>query len=109
MPELPTIHKLFANSSTAKSETITPLLSGTSFTLEHIQSNRAASETDVWYNQETPEWVALIKGQATLQFESGTLELKTGDALLIEAHSKHRVSYTSSDATWLALHFKNTD
>ncbi|MGL4319019.1 MAG: cupin domain-containing protein, partial [Pseudomonas sp.] len=58
------------------------------------------------YDQPKPEWVALLKGCASLQFADGSLELAAGDALLIPAHCRHRVAACSADAIWLALHFE---
>ena len=81
------------------------LLRQNSFSFETIISNGASSPADFWYEQENPEWVCLIKGTATLEFENYHLDLKTGDSLTIPAKLKHRVKRTSSDAVWLALHF----
>lgn len=86
-------------------ETFSTLLSGRSFHLEHIVSNAAVSPDGFWYDQEGSEWVALIQGTARLEFPDGILDLKPGDCLLIESHLKHRVTATSADAVWLALHF----
>ncbi|MER3432067.1 MAG: hypothetical protein C4288_01210 [Leptolyngbya sp. ERB_1_1] len=49
----------------------------------------------------------LLQGEAQLMYEDGTsICLEAGDYLLIPAHQKHRVSYTSSDPAciWLAIH-----
>jgi cupin 2 domain-containing protein len=100
----PTITKLFAVDAPKDSETITPLLSGQRFTLEHIVSYGQPSPEGFWYDQDTREWVALIQGQAVLVFEDGALELTAGDAILIPPHRKHRVSEVSHDAVWIALH-----
>ena len=82
------------------------LLSGDAFRLEAITSRGQASPSDFWYDQENDEWVALLRGSAALEFDNGEiLHLKEGDFLLIEAHGRHRVSMTSNDAVWLALHF----
>ena len=78
---------------------------GARFRLEHIASNRAASPPGFWYDQDAAEWVALVRGRATLEFDDGRLELVSGDSLLIPAHVKHRVATTSADAVWLALHY----
>ena len=89
-----------------ESEETIHLLSCDAFRLEAITSRGQASPSDFWYDQENDEWVALLRGSAALVFEDGeTLDLKAGDFLLIEAHRRHRVSMTSNDAVWLALHF----
>ncbi len=89
-----------------ESEEIFHLLSGNAFRLEVITSHGQASPSGFWYDQDNDEWVALLRGSAALEFrDGGILHLNAGDFLLIEAHRKHRVSMTSKDTTWLALHF----
>ncbi|MFK7789920.1 MAG: cupin domain-containing protein [Phycisphaeraceae bacterium] len=105
----PTITKLFSDHDPHGVETITPLLSGQRFTLEHIVSFGQPSPKDFWYDQDTLEWVALIQGQAVLAFEDGALSLTAGDAVLIPPHTKHRVSEVSKDAVWIALHADPSD
>lgn len=83
-----------------------PLLQSENLHLERIVSHGQASPADFWYEQPAPEWVALLQGSASLQFADGSLALAAGDALLIPAHCRHRVASCSSDAVWLALHFK---
>ena len=104
---LPTIQNLYTSSTSPHDqqtgETISTLLSGSSFRLEHICSHGDCSPPNHWYDQKEEEWVALLKGTATIEFEAETLELKEGDALLLPAHLKHRVAATSSDAIWIAL------
>ena len=49
----------------------------------------------------------LLQGQATLLFfDNSSIKLKSGDYLLIKAHQKHRVTFTSIDppCIWLAIH-----
>ena len=75
--------------------------------LERIVSNGHASEPGFWYEQPQPEWVLLLKGEATLEFEDGAgLALKAGDSLIVHAHCRHRVASVSQDAIWLALHYQ---
>lgn len=100
----PTLTKLFSDHDPQGRETITPLLAGQRFTLQHIVSYGQPSPEGFWYDQDTLEWVALIQGQAVLVFEDGPLPLAAGDAILIPPHCKHRVSEVSPDAVWLALH-----
>jgi len=100
----PPVRNLFEPISGVAGELASPLLNGAGFRLEHIASNSAASAPGFWYDQPDPEWVALVQGHATLEFDEGRLTLKPGDSLLIPAHARHRVADTSSDAVWLALH-----
>jgi len=85
-------------------ETFEQVVNGRGFRLERIISRGAA--TGEWYDQALPEWVLLAAGQAELEFEEGCLQLVAGDALLIPAHCRHRVRFTSRDAVWVALHFE---
>jgi cupin 2 domain-containing protein len=100
----PTITKLFSAPAPQANEIITPLFAGQRFTLQHIASRGQPSPKDFWYDQDTQEWVALIQGQAVLEFEDGPLSLTAGDAILIPPHQKHRVSKVTPNAIWLALH-----
>jgi len=104
---LPPVSNIFerAPSGEGREELIT-LLETPGFRLEHIFSNGHATAMDHWYDQQQPEWVALLEGTARLRFEGdGMLELKAGDSILIPARSKHRVESCSREARWLALHF----
>lgn len=105
---LPTVFSLFSRNEGLDRELISPVLAGHGFRLEHIVSNGAASPGGFWYDQDGNEWVALIQGAATLEFPDGSLHLRAGDCLLIEAHRRHRVSFTSPDAVWIALHVVDT-
>ncbi len=77
--------------------------------LERIISTGQATAADEWYDQTDDEWVILLSGAARLRFETSGIEreLKPGDYLLIPAHCRHRVEWTSPDepSVWLALHF----
>jgi len=102
----PTVRSLQPPSGNRDDEVVTPLLHGGSFRAEHITSSGNASPPDFWYDQDQPEWVALLQGTASIEFPDGTVHLKAGDHLVIPEHLKHRVSSTSADATWFALHFQ---
>ena len=75
--------------------------------IERIVSKGHKSANGFWYDQDEDEWVAILSGAARLQFEGDTEEiaLSPGDHILIPAHMKHRVSWTSPDeeTIWLAL------
>ena len=101
----PAIRNLFDNTTESADEIIHRLLEGSSFRLEQIVSYGAHSPSDFWYEQDGAEWVALMKGKATLEFEEGCLELRAGDSLIIRPHVRHRVARTTADAVWLALHY----
>jgi len=76
--------------------------------IERIISKAHVTPDGQWYDQGRSEWVMVLKGEAKLQFEHGELiHLQTGDYVDIEAHRKHRVSWTSeeTETLWLAVHY----
>ncbi len=77
--------------------------------IERIISRAHSSPPGFWYNQESTEWVTLLKGTAILLFEEGTekRELNPGDWIEIPANTRHRVESTSpdEDSIWLAIHW----
>ncbi|MGC1479053.1 MAG: cupin domain-containing protein [Chthoniobacterales bacterium] len=105
---LPTVTNLLQTPD-RPGEEIFSLHTGGRFALERIVSRGEASPPDFWYDQPRDEWVALLRGTATLEFPHAKfLALKSGDALVIPANCRHRVAATSQDAVWLALHFSET-
>ena len=102
----PVVRNLFSQTpSPTGEEVIQPLLDGKTFRLESIHSFGQPTPKGSWYDQDTGEWVLLVRGSARLEFVGeGMLELKSGDHLVIPPHSRHRVDFTSSDAIWFALH-----
>jgi cupin 2 domain-containing protein len=75
--------------------------------IERIISTGQTTPNGEWYDQDRDEWVILLQGQATLEYESGPPQsLQSGDHILIPAHKKHRVTHTSTDppCIWLAVH-----
>jgi cupin 2 domain-containing protein len=91
-------------------EHFTDLLKASGLRIERIVSHGQASPPGFWYDQEKSEWVVVIKGAASLQFEndSEARVLKPGDYLLIPAHTRHRVAWTAPEepTIWLAVHFR---
>jgi cupin 2 domain-containing protein len=77
--------------------------------IERIVSTGQATPEGQWYDQDDDEWVLLVAGAARLLIagEARERELTAGDWLLLPAHCRHRVTWTSSDppAIWLAIHF----
>ncbi len=89
-----------------ETETFRTLLDVPGIRLEQIVSNGQASVEGFWFDQKSPEWVMLARGEAVLRFDpGGDVSLKAGDFLLIAANIRHRVESVSDDAVWLALHF----
>ena len=86
-------------------EQFTDLLHTDSLRIERIVSTGQITSPGLWYEQEEDEWVALIQGEAILEYEDGEkLHLLPGDYVLLPARRRHRVAYTSSEppCIWLA-------
>ena len=93
-----------------KDEVFETLLKTDQFKLERIISPGRATQPGEWYDQDTNEWVLLLRGRAGLLFE-GKREVRVmhpGDYVHIPAHHRHRVEWTEAGqkTVWLALHYK---
>ncbi len=79
--------------------------------IERIVSTGQTSPDQFWYDQAEAEWVLVLKGEAILLVEIGgqieQMHLRPGDCLLLSAHQKHRVKWTSPNepTVWLAIFF----
>jgi len=76
--------------------------------IERIVSTGQVSD---WYDQDETEFVALLEGNAIIEYEDGkTITISRGDTLLIKPHERHRVSYTSSEppCVWLCVFYQQS-
>lgn len=84
------------------------LIDANGLTLARIVSTGQATPEGDWYDQPRDEWVLVVKGAARLRFEDEETvrELAPGDHILIPAHARHRVEWTSEQepTVWLVLH-----
>ena len=90
-------------------EDVLELAAGAGAHVERIVSCGQASPPGFWYDQERPEFVALLQGEAALEFADGSrVHLRPGDWLTIEAHARHRVAWTSIEppAVWLTVYYQ---
>ena len=87
-------------------EEFTTLFKGKNIEITRIVSSDELEIKE--YNQSTDEFVVLLEGGATLEFEGKVIKLKRGDYLYIPAYTRHKVLKTSKGALWLAVHFKST-
>lgn len=73
--------------------------------IERIVSEGHVSPPGFWYDQNEWEYVAVLQGSAELETLNGKIRLNAGDWIMIPAHERHRVSYTSSEppCVWLAV------
>lgn len=88
-------------------EFVESLLPDRGILVERIVSRGHSSPPGFWYDQDRDEWVALLSGEAVLEWEDGCLlKMRRGDWILLRAHERHRVAHTSSEppCVWLALH-----
>ncbi|MBI5324093.1 MAG: cupin domain-containing protein [Ignavibacteriae bacterium] len=101
---------LFDNiQSISENEVFEELLKNDNLTLERIISFPESLPENKWYDQDNDEWVLLLKGSATLEFENGiTVNLFPGDYILLPAHVKHKVLEVDKNelTIWLGLHYK---
>jgi cupin 2 domain-containing protein len=103
------MNNLFASIPNQLPQELTELLLETkSVRVERIISHGHASPKDFWYDQDSPEWVVMLKGAARLRFEDRAepMEMIPGDFVNIPAHTRHRVEWTTPDepTVWLAIH-----
>ena len=73
-------------------------------TIERIISQSHSSPPGFWYDQEEDEWVIVVRGKATLEFEWGeVVRMNEGDHVTIPRHVRHRVQQTDEKTIWLAV------
>ena len=88
-------------------EEFSTLFENSSAKVERIISHSHSSPPGFWYEQDWDEWVIVLRGSASLEFEDNeVIELREGDCVTIAKHVKHRVAHTSRETVWLAIHAK---
>ncbi|TWT39732.1 cupin domain-containing protein [Blastopirellula retiformator] len=91
-------------------ELLETLLETDSVRIERIVSHGHVSEPGFWYDQQEHEWVLLLQGAARLEIseQSQPIELHPGQAVLLSAHQRHRVAWTTPEepTVWLAIFFR---
>ncbi len=89
-------------------EVFTELLRHGPVRIERIVSNGHISPDNFWYDQNEHEWVLLLEGEAAIEWADGEqVYLRRGDTLNLPAHTRHRVTYTSQPAIWLAVFYRD--
>jgi len=104
------MNNLFASIPVGLPEELTEaLIDAKSVRVERIVSHGHASPEEFWYDQDSHEWVVVLKGAARLRFEDRDerVEMIPGDFVNIPAHKRHRVEWTTPDepTVWLAIHY----
>ncbi|MGI9472737.1 MAG: cupin domain-containing protein [Rubripirellula sp.] len=112
LPDNPINENLLRDCSMAMplpEETMELIAQGEGMRIERIVSFGHASDEDFWYDCDQREWVSVLSGEGKLRFEGrpDLVHMKPGDHLIIDAHERHRVEWTSpSEPTiWLAVYF----
>ena len=104
-------NNLFANIPTDLPKELTEILTEGqgNIRIERILSHGHHSPEGFWYDQPANEWVALLKGSATIAFADNPspVHLAPGDWIEIKAHRRHRITHTSphEHTVWLAVFF----
>ena len=84
------------------------LLAAPGLKIERIVSRGQSSPPGFWYDQPEGEWVLLLSGAATLEFEgvAAPHRMAPGDYVWIPPRRRHRVAATAADQVtiWLAVH-----
>ncbi len=89
-------------------ELVTVIAESSSVRIERIVSSGHASPDGFWCDQREHEWVVVLRGRAILHFESSeSVRLNPGDHILIPAHKKHRIAWTTPDepTVWIAVFY----
>jgi len=85
------------------------ILSSKNVIIERIISGGWNKPEDEWFDQVMDEWVLLVKGNATIEFENEhKIRLKEGDYMFIPSHRRHKVTQTSAEppCIWLAVYIR---
>ena len=86
-------------------ELVTVLAESSNVRIQRIVSTGHVSD---WYDQAETEFLVLLEGHATIEYENGrTVVLSKGDTLLIAPRERHRVNFTSSQppCVWLCVFY----
>jgi cupin 2 domain-containing protein len=102
------VDNLFANlPKLYESEQSLGLFENPSIKVQRIVSQSYSSPPGFWYDQDEDEWVIVVRGEATLEFEGGELvPMKEGDYVTIPHHVRHRVQQTDPKTIWLAVRIR---
>lgn len=91
---------------TGEEEQFNLLLKSPNCRIDRIVSAGHSSPKGFWYDQENDEFILLVQGEATIEFEDrGMVTMKAGDYLLIPQGCKHRLENSSVDPVciWLCV------
>lgn len=103
-----TVENIFAEvPESSGQEQFLALFGNESVKIQRIVSKGHSSTPGFWYDQGEEEWVIVLRGKATLEFEGGDLvSMKEGDYLTIPRRVRHRVQQTDAETIWIAVHIR---
>ena len=104
------IHDIYDISEAQPTEELTTILAESDNRSGSVRIERIISTGQVsgWYDQDETEFVALLDGNAALEFEGGRrVSMARGDTLTIQPHERHKVTYTSTTppCIWLCVFY----
>lgn len=104
----PRVENIFAGiGRSPRGEEFLTLWENRAVKIERIVSDSYSSPPGFWYDQDEEEWVIVLSGRATVEFEGGEpVEMKKGDHLTIASRAKHRIHRTGPETIWLAVRVK---
>ncbi len=106
--KVPNLPNFFEHLPTpAETEDFTTLFARPDIRIERIISQGHTTEAATPYDQDHDEWVLLLRGAAKLWIDgAGERDLRPGDYLMIPAHQRHAVTWTTDQepTIWLAIH-----
>ena len=100
------LKNIFSNVAEAvEEEQFTVLGKSPNCRIERIVSSGYSSPEGFWYDQEYDEFILLMQGEATLEFEDKQMDMKAGDYLIVPKNCKHRIAKSSLDpaCVWLCV------
>ncbi len=100
------LKNIFSNVAEAgEEEQFTVLGKSPNCRIERIVSSGYSSPEGFWYDQEYDEFILLMQGEATLEFEAKQIDMKAGDYLIVPKNCKHRIAKSSLDpaCVWLCV------
>lgn len=101
------IYSLKGVNYSAQEEHVDSLYKNKQIHIKRIVSHGQLTPPDQWYDQSEVEWVVLVQGQASLEFEKGNMvHMEAGDYLKIDAGNRHKITYTSKypPCIWVAVY-----
>ncbi len=100
------MNNIFTLPSFIPEEIIDIIHTNESVRIERIVSAGQTSPDGFWYDQAEDEWVLLVSGEARIAFDdASSVLMKSGAYIIIPAHRRHRVEYTSCNppCVWICV------